>query len=910
MLAIILCLAGSDGLYAKKKKDRCDLIVRSLSAPSSADSSSKIRIISRVKNKGKIKAKGSYTRFYLSKNKTVGKSDYYLGKAKVPSLKKKKSSKKKKSYLKISSDIPAGTYYLIAMADGTKKNKEKSEKNNYRKRRITINKGETSETNTVPTGISAIEGNGQINISWTGVAVAASYNIYMASESGVAPHNFNSLDDGMKHFDVTSPFINSGLTNGKTYYFTVTAVTADGESLPSAEVSAVPAMNLPKILHMVSAGEAQPGAKFGIAVDIDGDYAIIGANGEGAAYIFRRTGPNTWDNGTKVVSPDALKTSGGFASYVAIRGDYAIVGDPQNDDGGTVYHIENAGAAYIFRRTGLNSWDAGTKIGAPDALSRGSYRHFGTAVDTNGDYAIVGTASFLPSAAYIFHRTGTNAWDSGTKILPSDGKQAFDGFSQSVAIDGDYAIVGAAGRDGGSGDVETDDTGAAYIYKRTGNNTWSGTKLKTPDAEPGNLFGDTVAIDGKYAIVGSIGNSAAYIFRRIDINTWNDGTRIMAPSAPGASRFFGNFVAISGDHAIVGAKGLSAVYLFRRTAPDTWHRGTYLNAIMPTNVRTQDWFGSSVSISGTYAIASAPGMDAGTGSAYIFSSEIDDVLHELTPDAPANITLSAEDGRLTVDWGEVFDATGYNLYMTSEEGLTLKNYSSLSDGHMFTHVPKPFTVNGLINGTTYYFIVTALNHVGESVPSKVVSATPVSLAVLYFTGKGQISQEAILEKHRLIQEQILRAQNDLPQVNGDFAARQVIQDGLFFLNTDDGESANYGGTVKGRVRRLKEDIIPYWESEEAKSWIDADWNQFVQDELALQNGWLDLEKATVDFLNDQNLYYLSCDRGYCAIFITPGEIRSRRTGLLNQKIDLLQTEIILLDDSLGIFAPGELYETG
>ncbi len=49
-LALILSLAGSVGLDAKKKKDKCDLIVRSLSAPSSADAGSKIRVISRVKN--------------------------------------------------------------------------------------------------------------------------------------------------------------------------------------------------------------------------------------------------------------------------------------------------------------------------------------------------------------------------------------------------------------------------------------------------------------------------------------------------------------------------------------------------------------------------------------------------------------------------------------------------------------------------------------------------------------------------------------------------------------------------------------------------------------------------------------------------------------------------------------------
>lgn len=65
-------------------------------------------------------------------------------------------------------------------------------------------------------------------------------------------------------------------------------------------------------------------------------------------------------------------------------------------------------------------------------------------------------------AAYIFHMTGLNTWDGGTKIVASDA-QADDYFGISVSISGDYAIVGAKNEDGGDGDPLID-AGAAYIY--------------------------------------------------------------------------------------------------------------------------------------------------------------------------------------------------------------------------------------------------------------------------------------------------------------------------------------------------------------------------------------------------------------------------------------------------------------
>lgn len=92
-----------------------------------------------------------------------------------------------------------------------------------------------------PSGVSATAGDRAVTIRWDPVGEAESYNIYMASASGVTKENAASLPDGMKHAGVVSPYNYTGLSNGKGSFFVVTALNADGESAASAEVAATPA---------------------------------------------------------------------------------------------------------------------------------------------------------------------------------------------------------------------------------------------------------------------------------------------------------------------------------------------------------------------------------------------------------------------------------------------------------------------------------------------------------------------------------------------------------------------------------------------------------------------------------------------------------------------------------------------
>ena len=211
--------------------------------------------------------------------------------------------------------------------------------------------------------------------------------------------------------------------------------------------------------------------------------------------MFQRLGPETtWDSGVKLVASDPEEADH-FGYSVSLDGDCAIVGAPHENAGGTA-----AGAAYVFRRTGTNSWDPMVKLVAPDAQEGDQ---FGVSVSLCGDYAMVGAlgedgAGLDAGAAYVFRRLGTDSWDTGMKLAAADA-QAEDRFGRSVALSGDYAIVGAMWEDEGGTDA-----GAAYVFHRTATDTWdSVVKLLASDAQADDNFGSSVSISGGYALVGA-----------------------------------------------------------------------------------------------------------------------------------------------------------------------------------------------------------------------------------------------------------------------------------------------------------------------------------------------------------------------------------------------------------------------
>jgi lysophospholipase L1-like esterase len=82
-----------------------------------------------------------------------------------------------------------------------------------------------------PTGSRAVAGDRQALISWNDVDKAITYNIYWSSSADISSQN------GTKLANVKSPYNHTGLTQGNTYYYVITAVNGYGESADSDRVS-------------------------------------------------------------------------------------------------------------------------------------------------------------------------------------------------------------------------------------------------------------------------------------------------------------------------------------------------------------------------------------------------------------------------------------------------------------------------------------------------------------------------------------------------------------------------------------------------------------------------------------------------------------------------------------------------
>ncbi|MEA3391880.1 MAG: choice-of-anchor D domain-containing protein, partial [Candidatus Marinimicrobia bacterium] len=399
---------------------------------------------------------------------------------------------------------------------------------------------------------------------------------------------------------------------------------------------------------------------FGYSVAISGNFAIVGACFEdhnvsgtdslskaGSAYIFARSA-DTWILQQKIVASDRA-VEDLFGMSVAISGNYAIIGAYQQDeDASGTNTLINAGAAYIFYNNG-STWTQQQKVVASD---RSVYRYFGNSVAISGNYAIVGAyredgdangenSITQAGAAYIFYNDGSS-WIQQQKIVASD-RASYDEFGLSVAISGDYAIVGTCMEsEDASGGNTLGNAGSAYIFVRGGETWTQQQKIVASDRETSDYFGCSVAISGDHVIVGAyaededtsgtntlLTSGSAYIFVR-NVGTWAQQQKIVADDRA-ESNWFGYSVAIYGDHAIIGAYreawNNGSAYIFAR---DTTGWMQQQKIIAPIR-EGSDYFGYSVDISGDSVIVGAYGecenaneenTIQAAGSVYIFSSGI------------------------------------------------------------------------------------------------------------------------------------------------------------------------------------------------------------------------------------------------------------------------------------------------
>ena len=151
--------------------------------------------------------------------------------------------------------------------------------------------------------------------------------------------------------------------------------------------------------------------------------------------------------------------------------------------------------------------------------------------------------------------------------------------------------------------------------------------------------------------------------------------------------------------------------------------------------------------------------------------------------APTGVTASAGEGLVTISWPAVAGASSYNLYKAAASGVTTSNYGALSAGGRLAGVASPVVVTGLTNGTTYYFVVTAVDANGESVDSSEVAATPQTAVV------GRLNDTGISQCNQLGNDELV------PCSSAEALALSTAQDGM--IGRDANPATN--GSADGRL---------------------------------------------------------------------------------------------------------------
>jgi hypothetical protein len=265
-------------------------------------------------------------------------------------------------------------------------------------------------------------------------------------------------------------------------------------------------------------------------------------------------------------------------------------------------YAENAGAVYVFRRSG-SSWAQEAYL---KASNTGAGDRFGHSVALSGDTLAVGATGEDSNATgvngnqadnyaenagvtYVFRRSGST-W-AQEAYLKASNTGTSDDFGYAVALSGDTLVVGApreasdaTGVNGNQADTAAIDSGAVYVFRRSGSTWAQEAYVKASNTGFGDQFGVSVALDGDTLAVGA----------------WHESS-----SATG----------VNGNQADDSAPKSGAVYLFRR-AGSTWAHEAYLKASNPDGVdgcgrpyacRPGDNFGTSVTLDGTTLAVGASG---------------------------------------------------------------------------------------------------------------------------------------------------------------------------------------------------------------------------------------------------------------------------------------------------------------
>jgi hypothetical protein len=444
---------------------------------------------------------------------------------------------------------------------------------------------------------------------------------------------------------------------------------------------------------------------FGVSVAVSGDTAIVGAydhaesghDGAGAAYVFTRTG-GVWSLQQKLTA-DVPGANDQFGCAVAISGDTALVGAWNH----LVPTTSRRGAAFVFTRSG-GVWSQTQELHSDTTFDD----DYGLAVALQGDTALVaaqthGTAGPPVNAhGSVFVYTRSAGQFGNVQELTGNDVLSAEYFGSSVALDGDTAVVGASRHNhAGAGTG----SGSAFVFTRSGGVWTQQQELWGDNVSTNDMYGVSVAVSGDMVLVGAelhwyLGQpmGSAYVFTRSG-TAWTQQKQLTPPD--GASYdYFGQSVALVGDRALIGSSGhdhtttnkSGACYIFTGSGANWTQEQEFAGTGTGTGSADGDGFGNAVALTSDTAVVGAylrtgSGPDT-AGAAYAF------LLGDTTDVTPPTTTVSG----VPSGWSKTHVTV--TMSATDDQPGTITTQYRLEGAAGWSTYAAPFTVS--TQGTSTY----------------------------------------------------------------------------------------------------------------------------------------------------------------------------------------------------------------